>query len=96
MVTGLSSMSTAIAAMAESEHEAFPMFESNPTGTPAPSPFVATWPDSAPRAAAEYDGYTDEVACPMYLELIRMRLEHQYYRTVDVRCPKPTLRVQLS
>jgi len=32
----------------------------------------------------------------MYLELIRMRLEHQYYRTVDVRCPKPTLRVQLS
>ena len=38
LVTGLSSMSTAIAAMAESEHEAFPMFESNPNGTPAPSP----------------------------------------------------------
>ena len=28
----------------------------------------------------------------MYLELIRMRLEHQYYRTLDVRGPKPTLR----
>ena len=94
-------MSTAIAAMAESEHEAFPMFESNPTGalpppTKGPWLWITTWPDSAPRAAAEYDGYTDEVACPMYLELIRMRLEHQYYRTVDVRCPKPTLRVQLS
>ena len=38
VVAGLSSLSTAIAAMAESEHEAFPMFESNPTGTPAPSP----------------------------------------------------------
>ena len=25
----------------------------------------------------------------MYLELIRMRLEHQYYRTLDVRHPKP-------
>ena len=25
----------------------------------------------------------------MYLELIRMRLEHQYYRTVDVRYTKP-------
>ena len=25
----------------------------------------------------------------MYLELIRMRLEHQYYRTLDVRDSKP-------
>ena len=40
VVAGLSSLSTAIAAMAESEHEAFPMFESNPTGTPPPSPLA--------------------------------------------------------
>ena len=40
VVAGLSSLSTAMAAMAESEHEAFHMFESNPTGTPAPSPLA--------------------------------------------------------
>ena len=29
--------------------------------------------------------YADEIACPMFLDLLQQRLEHGYYRTIDVR-----------